>query len=95
MPDINRQCAYYILRDVEENKSYSNVAANLHINRQRPSSAPFVRELAYGVLRNKLYLDYIISKYIETAITKLRPPELILLRMGLYQIIYMDSVPEY
>jgi 16S rRNA (cytosine967-C5)-methyltransferase len=93
--DVNRKTAFYILRDVEKNKAYSNIAANNHINRQEPPSPAFVRELAFGVLRNKIYLDYIISNFVKTPLSKMRAEDLTILRMGLYQINSMNSVPDY
>jgi 16S rRNA (cytosine967-C5)-methyltransferase len=93
--DVNRKTAFYILRDVEKNKAYSNISANVHIARQEPSSPSFARELAFGVLRRKMYLDYIISVFVKTPIGKMRAEDLTILRMGLYQIIYMNSVPDY
>jgi 16S rRNA (cytosine967-C5)-methyltransferase len=93
--DANRKTAFYILRDVEKNKAYSNIASNNHLVRQDPPSPAFVRELVFGVLRRKIYLDYIIGNFVRTPIAKMRPEELTILRMGLYQILYMHSVPEY
>ncbi|MDR0817243.1 MAG: 16S rRNA (cytosine(967)-C(5))-methyltransferase RsmB [Clostridiales Family XIII bacterium] len=95
MADVNRRTAYFILKDVEENRAYSNVAVGNHIARLRPDSPPFVRELTYGVLRRRITLDYYISQFVKTPMWKIRIPDTILLRMGLYQIIYMNSVPEY
>lgn len=91
----NRSTAYYTLMDVENKKSYSNISLNHHILRGKPDSPAFVRELVYGVLENKYLLDYIIDHFVPTGAAKLRPNELTILRMGLYQIGYMDSVPSY
>jgi 16S rRNA (cytosine967-C5)-methyltransferase len=93
--DINRKTAFYILRDVEKNKAYSNISTNTHIARQTPPAPSFVRELAFGVLRRKIYLDYIISIFVRTPIEKMGAEDVTILRMGLYQIIYMNSVPDY
>ena len=95
MIDKNRKTAYFTLMDVELKKSYSNIALNHHIICEKPNSPAFVRELVYGVLENKLLLDYIINHFIKTGIEKIKPSDLIILRMGLYQIGYLDSVPEY
>jgi 16S rRNA (cytosine967-C5)-methyltransferase len=93
--DVNRKTAFYILRDVEKSKAYSNIATGKHMLRQDPPSPAFVRELVFGVLRRKLYLDYIIGNFVRTPIAKMGPDELTILRMGLYQMLYMHSVPEY
>jgi 16S rRNA (cytosine967-C5)-methyltransferase len=93
--DINRKTAFYIIRDVEDKKAYSHIATNNHIERLKPTKRPFVRELAFGVIRQKMYLDYVIGNFVKTPTEKLHSTDLILLRMGLYQIIFMDSVPDY
>jgi 16S rRNA (cytosine967-C5)-methyltransferase len=93
--DTNRKTAFYILRDVEKKKAYSNISANTHIARQDPSSPSFVRELTFGVLRRKIFLDYVIGLFVRTPIEKMGAEELTILRMGLYQIMCMNSVPEY
>lgn len=93
--DRNRKTAYYTLLDVESKASFSNLALNHHIITGKPDSPAFVRELVYGVLENKMYLDYMISHYLKTPLEKMKTSDLIVLRMGFYQLKYMDSVPEY
>lgn len=93
--DRNRKTAYNALVDIESKKSYSNLALNHHIILGKPTSQAFVRELVYGVLENKILLDYIIDQLVPTGSSKLRVGELTILRMGIYQLGYMNSVPEY
>ncbi|MDR1136109.1 MAG: 16S rRNA (cytosine(967)-C(5))-methyltransferase RsmB [Clostridiales Family XIII bacterium] len=93
--DRNRMSAYYTLMDIENNLAYSNLALKHHIRRGKPDAPAFVREITYGVLKNKIYLDYIIGNFVKTPIAKMRKSELTILRMGLYQLIFMNSVPEY
>ena len=93
--DINRKTAYNTLMDVESKKAYSNLALNHQIRISKPASPAFVRELVYGVLERKLTLDYYLDQLVDQGVDSLKKPELTLLRMGIYQIGYMDSVPEY
>ena len=93
--DKNRKTAYHVLVDVESKKSYSNLALNHHIIVSKPSSPAFVREMVYGVLENKMLLDYIIDQLVPTGASKLKTSELTILRMGIYQLGYMEKVPEY
>lgn len=93
--DANRKTAYYTLLDVESKKSYSNIALNHQIICGKPSSPSFVRELVYGVLENKKYLDYTIGHFVASGIDKIKVSDLVVLRMGIYQLGYMNSVPEY
>ena len=93
--DANRKAAYYTLMDVELKKSYSNISLNHHIICGKPDSPAFVRELVYGVLENKLLIDNIVDHFVTNGIEKIKPSDLTILRMGVYQIGHMDSVPEY
>ncbi len=93
--DADRKTAYCTLLDVEVKKSYSNLALNHQIICGHPTNPSFVRELVYGVLENKFYLDHILGRYMKTPVKKLRVSDQIVLRMGLYQLLYMDGVPEY
>jgi len=93
--DVNRKTAYLTLIDVETKKAYSNLALNHQIAVNRPNSQAFVRELVYEVLENKLTLDYYIDMLVKDGIKSLRSHEITILRMGIYQLGYMGSVPEY
>jgi len=93
--DANRKTAYLTLVDVEAKRAYSNLALNHKIALTKPNSPAFVRELVYGVLENKIRLDYYIDMLVKDGIESLKNPELIIMRMGIYQLGYMDSVPEY
>ena len=92
--DVNRKTAYNTLMDVESKTSYSNFALNHNIAVSRPNNPAFVRELVYGVLENKLYLDYVISQLVDKGIDSVKKQDLNILRMGIYQLAKMNSVPE-
>ncbi|MBN2037709.1 MAG: 16S rRNA (cytosine(967)-C(5))-methyltransferase RsmB [Chitinispirillaceae bacterium] len=55
----------------------------------------FVFEIVYGIVRRRLTLDYIIGPLLDNA--QLRKNETLrrILRLGLYQLIYMDRVPDH
>lgn len=93
--DTNRKTAYQTLLDVESKKAYSNIALNHKIAVNKPASPAFVRELVYGVLERKITLDHYIDQLLKEGIDSLRIQELTILRMGIYQLGYMDKVPEY
>ena len=93
--DNNRKTAYQTLLDVESKKAYSNIAVNHKIAVNKPGNPAFVRELVYGVLERKITLDYYIDQLLKEGIDSLKAPEINILRMGIYQLGYMDKVPEY
>lgn len=95
MADLNRKTAYQTLFEIEKNQAYSNIELNHQIGQLKPDNPAFVRELVYGVLENQIYLDHILKQLIPKGLKGVKKPIKVLLRMGLYQLIFMDSVPEY
>lgn len=91
----DRRTAFRVLNRIEKNKAYSNLAldAELRQNQENTLSSAFVTALVYGVLERKITLDYILSSFLKQPIKKLRPEVLTALRLGLYQLKFMDKVP--
>ncbi len=89
----DRFLAYKILSKIERDKAYSNIAVDAVLNQNEVSSAPFVCALVYGVIERKITLDYYLSQFLTQPLKKLNPQVLTILRMGVYQIKYMDKVP--
>ena len=54
----------------------------------------FAARLFYGVTERMLTLDHIISLYSKKPLRSLDKSVLAVLRMGIYQLLYMDSVPD-
>lgn len=93
--DCNRRTTYSVLFEIEKNQAYSNLELNRQIGLQNPDNPAFVRELVYGVLENRIYLDYLLAHLIPKGLSGIKKQVLTLLRMGLYQLIFMESVPPY
>ena len=55
----------------------------------------FIHKVVFGILRHKSKIDYYISKYYQGNFKKLLIKYKVILRIGVYQLIYMDSVPDY
>ena len=85
-----REIAFKILCDIEENSNYSNIAINKHFKNLKMSNQDrgLATEIVYGVVENKYYLDYIINKLSKINTQKLSVCVKILLRMGIYSLIY-------
>ena len=93
--DLSRKTAFEILFEIEKEEAYSNLTINRFLEKNRPDNPAFIREVVYGVLENKILLDYYLDKLIPSGIKKVKKKEATLLRLGLYQLIFMDSVPDY
>lgn len=89
--DINRKTIYDILVDIEINKAYSNIEVNNKIKSNNIENSSFIREMVFGIIKNQYLLDFYINQYAK----KVDKKDMILLRMGLYQLLYMNSVPPY
>ncbi len=74
---------------------YSNLVLNETLKKAQLSQtdAAFASKLFYGALERRL-LDHIISSYSKKPVAKLTPAVADILRMSLYQLLYLDSVPD-
>lgn len=90
----SREIALNILLDIKNNEGYSNITINKHmpadISKQDES---FIRELVYGVLENGIYIDYILRKASKIRLKKIHVVILEILRIGIYQLVFMDRIP--
>ena len=59
----------------------------------RGKDRALLNALVYGVLRWRGRLDYILSQFSNKALPKIEPVILTILRLGLFQIIYLDRIP--
>lgn len=92
-----RQKALEILNDIEVNNRFSHEAIAAFL-KETPDLSDvdrrFLMKLVRGVLENKIYLDYVIRKYSKQRFTRIDPRIVTVLRMGFYQLLFMDKVPE-
>lgn len=89
-----RNLVYGALTKVD-NGSYSNIVLDSVLDNTELTSNDrrFISALFYGVLEKRLTLDYIIKQYSKIKLEKINPNALNLLRMGVYQLIFMDKIP--
>lgn len=91
-----RQTAFSILLKIEKDKAYSNIALDSAVRELSLDSTDcaFISRLVYGVTERKITLDYVISQFLNQPIKKLKAEVLVILRLGTYQILYMDKIPD-
>ena len=89
-----REAAYNALLRHENNASYSNIELDATIKKYGLDGVErsFCTALFYGVIERAITLDYYISLLSDR--TDIDTNVRVILRMGLYQIIYMDKVPD-
>ena len=90
-----RQVALKILYLVEFEGAYSNLAikSELKDSGLNAKDRGLVTNLVYGVISRKNALDKIISKYSSVKIKKLSKYVLLILRLGIYQLMFCDKIP--
>ena len=91
-----RKVAATVLTKIEKDFAYSNIALaaafkDTDITNEEKKLAS---RIVYGVLDRKLTLDYVLSRFMKTPIKKTAPFTLSVLRSALYQIMFMDKIPE-
>ncbi len=91
-----RELALKILYDIEKHGAYLNISFQNHAEQvvMSPRDMALAKELCYGVLRFKIKLDNTIARFSSVKLKKLSPFVISILRMGLYQLFYMDKIPE-
>ena len=96
MSNSARQTAFKILLKIERDKAYSNIALDSAVKASNLNSTDcaFISNIVYGVTERKITLDYEIVKYLNSPLKKLKPDVLVALRMGAYQLLFMDKIPE-
>lgn len=91
-----RELALDVLLEVEKKQIFVKDALNRQLFARQFMSKQdraFLSRLVEGVTEYQLRLDHIINCYSKTPVNKCKPLIRVLLRMGTYQIFYMDSVP--
>ncbi len=89
--------AVKLLTKIEKDSSYSSILiaeSFRNIKFADGKDTSFAVSLVYGVLEKKLTLDYNISLYLTSKIKKLKPEVLAIMRVGAYQILFCDKIPD-
>ncbi len=84
------------LNRVYKDKGYSNITLDSVITQKdfNKKDIRFVTALFYGVLDRSITLDHIVNSYSKKQARSLDIEVLNILRMGIYQLIYLNSVPD-
>lgn len=91
-----RFAALELLVQVASNQAYSNVLVNQKMAQYRLSDKDgrLMTEIVYGTISRWMTLEYYLNPFIKQA-KKVDPWVKQLLLLSLYQMLYLDKVPEY
>jgi 16S rRNA (cytosine967-C5)-methyltransferase len=95
-PTVARLIAVRVLERVERVHAYADIALHQALARSTLSAADraLATELAYGTLRWRGRIDYLLSKVLDQKLEKLEPLVASTLRLGAYQLLFLDRIPE-
>ncbi len=92
-----RECALDVLIKVDKKEELSHIAVGDVLEKYQFSpkrDRAFFTRLVEGTLERRLTIDYVINQFSKTKVHKCKPLIRAILRMGTYQILYMDQVPD-
>ena len=91
---VARKIAYEILRRVESEGAYASDLLHAELGPGvKPEDAALATEIVLGVLRWRRQLDFLLERHLKKPMAKLDLPVAIALRMGIYQLRFLDRVP--
>ncbi|TKH35253.1 16S rRNA (cytosine(967)-C(5))-methyltransferase RsmB [Paenibacillus polymyxa] len=92
-----REVALDVLTGVEQEGAYSNLELNRRLQQAGLSASDvgLTTELVYGTVARRNTLDYFLNKFVQKGTAKLQPWVRSLLRMSVYQLVYLDRVPDH
>lgn len=91
-----REAALLSLERCGEGDKYSNLEIDSAIKKYgfTRKDRAFFTALVYGVIEKRITLDYVIGKFSSKPTEKIEPRLLHILRLGAYQIMFLDRVPD-
>ncbi len=92
----DREAAVYALMDIFELGGYNNIVLRRTFKKNNDFTSvqkAFITEIVNGTLRNLMLMDYIINKFSKTKTNKMKPLILNVLRISVYQFLFLDKVP--
>lgn len=99
MAEVNtREIVLGILIQVLEEKKYSHLIINITLDKYiylDKQDRSFIKRVSEGTIENLIRIDYVIDLYSNTKVVKMKPEIRNILRLSVYQILFMDSVPDY
>ena len=92
-----RELVLDMLMELEKGKVYSNILIRNVLDKYDYLPAKdkaFIKRVTEGVLERRIQIDYVINAYSKIPVEKMKPLIRNLLRMSVYQLLFMDGVPD-
>lgn len=91
-----REIALFAFTDIIEDGGYNNIVLKRSFQREKgllQHQKAFITEIVNGTLRNLILIDYIIGEFSKTPVKKIKPMILNILRISVYQMMFMEKTP--
>lgn len=91
-----RQAAFEALLKIQREGAYSNLVVDAALKENEhfdERDKAFFSNLVYGTLDRLILIDYNLSLYLNQPVRKLKPELHTILRLGAYQLLFLDKVP--
>lgn len=92
-----RELVLDILIEVLEKGGYSHIVLNQALSKYQyleKQERAFISRVSEGTLEYLIQIDYILNQYSKVKVNKMKPLIRNLMRMSVYQILYMDRIPD-
>lgn len=92
-----RELILDILLEIEKKSGYSHILMRDVLDKYDYLSGQekaFIKRVTEGTLERRIQIDYVINSFSRIQVEKMKPLIRNLLRMSVYQILFMDSVPD-
>ena len=91
-----RTTALSVLIAARRQGAWSDGILKEYVQRDRLErrDAALASQLAYGVMQNRMLLDFYLAQVITGGLSRLQPAMLDILRLGAYQILLLDKIPD-
>ncbi len=91
-----RTIALRVLTACRKNGAWADAALSAELKRESPAAADaaLASRIVYGVLQNRMLLDWYLAAYCSQRLDHLQQPLPDILRIGAYQILFLDKVPD-
>ena len=96
--DVNiRAVVLDILTEIEKEGEFSHITINNALLKYQyldRTQRAFINRLSLGTIECRIEMDYILNQYSKTPVNRMKPLIRRIMRMAVYQIIYMENVPD-
>ncbi|WP_158737654.1 16S rRNA (cytosine(967)-C(5))-methyltransferase RsmB [Alteribacillus sp. YIM 98480] len=91
-----REKALDLLQRIEKEGAYSHLLLNHVLSHGQVSKKDesLLTELVYGTIKRKNTLDFYLTPFLKDGVESIEPWVLQLLRLSVYQLVYLDRVPD-